>query len=157
MKRRPAVAVVAAGAALALALAGCGGSKSTKTASATPADNAGGGQVFNPSDKKGGTLRFAHSGDWDSLDPADTYYGYSWDFIRLYGRSLTMFTPKPGADGNKLIPDLAESLGQPSDGAKTWTYKIKKNIKYEDGSVVTSKDIKYAVERSLDKDSYPNG
>src|SRR5262249_8783330 len=91
------------------------------------------------------------------LDPADTYYGYSWDFIRLYGRSLTMFAPKPGADGNKLIPDLAESLGQPSDGAKTWTYKIKKGIKYEDGSVVTSKDIKYGGERSLDKDTYPNG
>ena len=22
----------------------------------------------------------ANSGDWDSLDPADTYYAYSWDF-----------------------------------------------------------------------------
>ena len=33
--------------------------------------------VVNPSDKKGGTLKFANSGDWDSLDPGETYYGYS--------------------------------------------------------------------------------
>ena len=25
----------------------------------------------------------ANSGDWDSLDPADTYYAYSWNFVRL--------------------------------------------------------------------------
>jgi peptide/nickel transport system substrate-binding protein len=159
MKRRPAAAAVAACVALALALAGCGSSKkSTESGSTTTAAyNAGVGKVFNPSTKKGGTLRFAHSGDFDSLDPADTYYGYSWDFVRLYGRALTMFAPKPGADGNKLIPDLAESLGVPSDGAMTWTYKIKKGIKFEDGSPVTSKDVKYGVERSLDKDTFVNG
>ena len=38
------------------------------------------GKVVNPSDKKGGTLKFANSGDWDSLDPGDTYYGFSWNF-----------------------------------------------------------------------------
>ena len=50
--------------------------------------NAAVGHVYNPSTKKGGTLRFASTGDWDSLDPADTYYGFSWDFIRCTaGRS----------------------------------------------------------------------
>jgi len=113
--------------------------------------------VFNPSDAKGGTLRMANSGDWDSLDPADTYYAYSWDFVRLYGRSLVMFAASPGAEGTKLVPDLAEALGVPSDDAKTWTYKLKPNIKFEDGTPVTSKDVKYGVERSLDKDTFPNG
>jgi peptide/nickel transport system substrate-binding protein len=119
--------------------------------------NAAVGKVFNASDKKGGTLRIAHSGDWDSLDPADTYYGYSWDFIRLYGRALVMFSPKPGPDGTKLVPDLAESLGQSSDGAKTWTYKLRKGLKFEDGTPITSKDVKYGVERSLDKDTFTQG
>jgi peptide/nickel transport system substrate-binding protein len=160
MKRRPAVAAVAAGAALALALAGCSGTKSNNsggTSTTTAQYNAAIGKVFNPSTKKGGTLRFAHSGDFDSLDPADTYYGYSWDFIRLYGRSLVMFAPKPGDAGTKLVPDLAETLGVPSDGAKTWTYKIKKGVKFEDGTPVTSKDVKYAVERSLDKQTFTQG
>jgi peptide/nickel transport system substrate-binding protein len=158
MMKRTAAAVVAAG-ALVLGLTACGGTKSTttNTDNASAVYNAAIGKVFNPSTKKGGTLRLAHSGDFDSLDPADTYYGYSWDFIRLYGRSLVMFAPKPGADGLKLVPDLAESLGQASADAKTWTYKLKKGVKYEDGTLITSKDVKYAVERSLDKDVFVNG
>ena len=64
-------------------------------------------------------VRFANQDDWDSLDPADTYYAYAWDFARLYGRSLVMFKSAPGADGATLVPDLAESLGKSSDDAKT--------------------------------------
>ncbi len=160
--RRPAVAAVSIGAALALAISACGGGNNSgnnaNTSNGTAAAyNAGLGKVFNPSDAKGGTLRFANSGDWDSLDPADTYYGYSWDFVRLYGRSLVMFASKPGAESNKLVPDLAESLGTPSDNAKTWTYKLKSGIKFEDGTPVTSKDVKYAVERAVDKQTFPQG
>jgi peptide/nickel transport system substrate-binding protein len=161
--RRPAVAAVAVGTALAMAITACGGggdssSNNNNNGNAATAEfNAGVGKVFKPSDAKGGTLRFAHGSDFDSLDPADTYYGYSWDFIRFYGRALTMFSTKPGAEGNKLVPDLAESLGTSSDNAKTWTYKLKSGIKFEDGSPVTSKDVKYAVERSLDKEVFTQG
>jgi peptide/nickel transport system substrate-binding protein len=45
----------------------------------------------------------------------------------------------------------------PSDNAKTWTYKLRTGVKFEDGTPVTSKDVKYAVERTLDKDTFPNG
>jgi peptide/nickel transport system substrate-binding protein len=161
--RRPAVAAVAIGTALALGMTACGGGNESNNNNNGNANanavayNAGVGKVFKPSDAKGGTIRYANSGDWDSLDPADMYYGYAWDFVRYYGRSLVMFQSKPGADGNKLVPDLAESLGTPSDDAKTWTYKIRSGIKYDDGSPVTTKDIKYAVERALDKDTFPNG
>jgi peptide/nickel transport system substrate-binding protein len=159
MRRRPVTGVVALGASLALALAACGGSntssQSGSNGSSSPTYNAGVDKVFNPSSTKGGTLRMAHSGDWDSLDGADTYYGYSWDFFRLYGRTLTTFAPAPGE--SKLVPDLAESLGVPSDNSKTWTYKIRTGVKFEDGTPVTSKDVKYAVERTLDKDTFPNG
>jgi peptide/nickel transport system substrate-binding protein len=165
MKRQRTAAAVAGAAIIAVALTACGGSSSGGSGASASgsgggsaaAFNAGVGKVFDASDVKGGTLRFANSGDWDSLDPADTYYGYSWNFVRLYGRSLTMFASAPGADGAKLVPDLAQTLGVPSDGAKTWTYKLRTGVKFEDGVAVTSKDVKYAVERSLDKDTYPNG
>lgn len=39
-------------------------------------------------------------------------------------------------------------MGKASDGGKTWTYKLRKGVKYEDGTEVTSQDVKYAVERS---------
>jgi peptide/nickel transport system substrate-binding protein len=161
MKSKRTVVAIAVGASLTLALGACGGGSSGggggTGSAATPAQNAGVGKVYNPSDVKGGTLRFANSGDFDSLDPADTYYAYSWDFIRMYGRALTMMQSAPGADGAKVVPDLAESLGVSSDDAKIWTYKIRKGVKFEDGTPVTSKDVKYGVERSLDKVTFPDG
>ena len=99
----------------------------------------------------------ANSGDWDSLDPADTYYAYSWNFVRLYGRSLMMFKSAPGAEGATLVPDLAESPGTPNADSTQWTYTLRQGVKFEDGTPVTSKDVKYAVERSLDKTTFPNG
>ncbi len=136
-----------------------GGSSSTSTPSSNTSSIKGQndalGKVFQASDTKGGTLRMANTGDWDSLDPADTYYAYSWNFIRNYGRSLTVFKSGPGTP--VVVPDLATSLGKPSNGNKTWTYTLRKGVKYEDGTVVTSKDVKYAVERSLDKTTFPNG
>jgi peptide/nickel transport system substrate-binding protein len=151
--RRVAAAAVIAVAAL--ALAACGGGSSGGSSSSGGGSDAGG--VHNVSDVAGGTIRYANSGDWDSLDPADTYYSYSWNFARLYSRALVMFKSAPGAEGATLVPDLAESLGKPSDDAKTWTYTLRQGVKFEDGTPVTSKDVKYAVERSLDKTTFPNG
>jgi peptide/nickel transport system substrate-binding protein len=160
MKRRPAIAALAAATAFALALTGCGNSTSNKSSSsnsATPKFNAALSAVFNPSTKKGGTITYGNAGDWDNLDPADMYYGYAWNFVRYYGRSLVMFKPAPGNAGTQLIPDLATSLGQSSDGGKTWTYHIRPGLKYSDGTTITTKDIKYDVERTLDKTVFPNG
>src|SRR4051794_34694089 len=109
MKRTRTVAVLASTTALALGLGACGGgnSNSSSGSGTSSTANAGVGKVFNASDKKGGTLRYANSADWDSLDPADTYYGYSWNFIRNYGRTLTVFKSAPGSEGAKLVGDLA--------------------------------------------------
>ncbi|MFD1520235.1 ABC transporter substrate-binding protein [Pseudonocardia yunnanensis] len=151
--RRVAAAAVIAVAAL--ALAACGGGSSGGSSSSGAGNDAGG--VHNVSDVTGGTIRYANGGDWDSLDPGDTYYSYSWNFARLYVRSLVMFKSAPGKEGATLVPDLAESLGKPSDDSKTWTYTLRQGVKFEDGTPVTSKDVKYAVERTLDKTTFPNG
>jgi len=122
MKKRL-VTAVAIATALTLGMTACSKSPSTSTnnAPATPAFNAAIGHVYNASDHKGGIVKMAISSDWDSIDPGDTYYGLSWNLVRLYGRALTMFKPAPGAEGNTLTGDLAEGLGVPSDGGKTWT------------------------------------
>ncbi|HET6737829.1 MAG TPA: ABC transporter substrate-binding protein [Kribbella sp.] len=153
----------AVSAAVALSLVACGGPKASSGGSggsggsAKPEYNAAVGKVFNPSDKKGGTLRMAITEKYDSTDPGDTYYGLSWNLLRNYARPLMTFKAAPGKEGGKLVPDLAEAAGVPSDDAKTWTYKIRKGVKFEDGTPVTSKDVKYAVARSLDKDTLKNG
>jgi peptide/nickel transport system substrate-binding protein len=161
MNRRIVTATVAVSAALALGLAACKGASPAPTASGgnntTPAFNAAIGQIFDPSTKKGGVVKMANAGDWDSLDTGDTYYAFSWDFARLYARSLVMFKPGPGAASDTVVPDLADSLGVPSDGAKTYTYHLRSGLKFDDGSPITSADVKYAVERSTDKTVFPDG
>lgn len=165
MRRKHALAG-AATAALALVLSACGGggggtpqqpAQSASGGAAQPAFDAALTQVFNPSTKKGGTLKAAHSADWDSLDPGDTYYGYSFNFGRYYWRTLTTYKTGPGPDGNTVVPDLAEGLGEPSADGKTWTYKLRSGLKFEDGSPITAKDVAYAVARSYDKKRFPHG
>src|SRR5215212_9849181 len=152
----------ALGVTAALVVSACGGGGGTSNQgsgnqSGTAAFNAASSSVVNPSETKGGSLKFANQGDWDSLDPGETYYAYSWNFARLYGRSLMMFKSGVGKDGNQLVPDLAEAAGQVSDGGKTWTYKLRQGVKFEDGTEVTSADVKYDVLRSTDKATFPNG
>lgn len=79
------------------------------------------------------------------------------NFSRLYARALVTFKPAPGKEGLKIVPDLATSLGKASPDAKTWTYHIRKGVKFEDGSVITSKDVKYAVERTFAREALSNG
>lgn len=159
------VMVVATAAALALGLSACAGSQTPGTSSsgggggagAAPAADAALNAVVRPSDKKGGTLRFGITSDWDSVDTGDTYYGLSWDFLRNYARTLVAFKAAPGNQGNQLVGDLATGLGKPSADNKTWTYTLRDGIKFEDGTPITSKDVAYGVARQLDKNTFPNG
>jgi peptide/nickel transport system substrate-binding protein len=145
----------AAGAiALSMGLAACGGGNGSGSGSSGGGGvkfDAGSTGIVNPSDKKGGVLKMGMSDDFDSTDPGNTYYAFGNDFIRVYSRMLMTYASKPGVEGNKAVPDLAEAPGVPSDGNKTWTYKLKKGIKYEDGSEVKAADIKYAVARTFDR------
>jgi peptide/nickel transport system substrate-binding protein len=159
MKKRL-VTAAAMSAVLALGLGACGGGTEDDgddNSTVTPEFDAANGQIFNPSDEPGGTLRYAISEDWDSVDPGDTYYALSWNLLRLYGRTLTMFNPVPGPGSADVVPDLAEDLGEASDGGRTWTYTLKEGLTYEDGTPITSQDIKYAVMRSIPKDVLVNG
>jgi peptide/nickel transport system substrate-binding protein len=152
-------AAVALAAVAALGLSACGSSSDGGGGGGAPKlDNSAIGNIANPSDAKGGTLKFGLAGEWgDTVDPGETYYGYSWDMLRNYARTLVVFKSEPGKAGLELTPDLAEDLGKSSDGGKTWTYTLKPGLKFEDGSPITSKDVKYAVLRSTDKKTFPNG
>ncbi|MFE2887879.1 MULTISPECIES: ABC transporter substrate-binding protein [unclassified Streptomyces] len=148
--RRSALAAVAAIGSATLLMAGCSKADDSKSDNGTKAAgaNAATKDVVNASTHKGGTVTYELSDVPDSFDPGNTYYAYMYNFSRLYARPLMTFEPGPGSKGNTLVPDLAASKGVSSDGGKTWTYKLRSGLKYQDGSAITSKDVKYAVERS---------
>ncbi|MEU2021173.1 ABC transporter substrate-binding protein [Streptomyces sp. NPDC016469] len=152
MQNKKTAALIAVAIAVSLAATGCskdsdgGGGKGGGGGNAKA--DAGLTSIVNPSTKKGGTVTYEHSSGPDSLDPGNTYYGWVQNFSRLYARSLVTFQPAAGKDSLKVVPDLATGLGKASADAKTWTYTLRKGVKFEDGSEITSQDVKYAVERS---------
>ncbi|MYQ88776.1 MULTISPECIES: ABC transporter substrate-binding protein [unclassified Streptomyces] len=128
-----AVLVVAAGAAA------CG-----------PKDNKGGDSGSGAAGKpaKGGTLTVLNSKPQEDFDPARLYTSGGGNVPSLVFRTLTTRN-RDGAAGAKVVPDLATDLGTPSKNATVWTYTLKDGLKYEDGTAITSADIKYGIERSF--------
>ena len=162
---RRAAQFAALGAAAALALAACGGSGGGGGGSASPSNssssasgfNAAASAVVNASDKTGGTLKLAAASDCDSYDPARTYYAYCWDLQRLFTRTLMAFASAPGTAGTSVVPDMATGPGESNADKTQWTYHLQSGLKYSDGSAITTKDIKYAVERLFASDVINGG
>jgi peptide/nickel transport system substrate-binding protein len=150
VKTRRVTAAVASVLALSLGAAACGGGggKDDNTSGGSAKKDAALDAIVNVSNKKGGSVTLQDSDVPDSLDPGNTYYGFVQNFSRLYARTLVTFKPAAGKAGLQVVPDLAESLGTPSTDAKTWTYKLRAGLKFDDGTPITSKDVKYAIERS---------
>ena len=163
MRRRRTLGLAAIGVAAAITLAACSssggssGSSSSGSSGSKPSYNSGLTSIVNPSTKKGGTLTYDWRSAPDSFDPGNTYYAADWDFARNYSETLMGFKNCPGACGRTLIPALATAPGVVGDNGLTWTYHIRSGVKFQDGTAVTSSDIKYAVERTFDRGVLANG
>jgi len=114
-------------------------------------------EVVRPSDRRGGVLRLVTSADVDSLDPARTYYVWCWLLQRTLQRTVMAFAPEPGPAGLRVVPDLALAPGRTEDDGLTWTYSLRRGVRFEDGTEVTAHEVKYAVERVFAQDVLPGG
>ncbi|WP_327172368.1 ABC transporter substrate-binding protein [Streptomyces sp. NBC_01336] len=135
------VAAAAAVLAVAAGAAACGPEGSSKGSDDTS------GAAGAP--KKGGTLTVLNSSPQEDFDPARLYTSGGGNVPSLVFRTLTTRNREDGAAGSKVVPDLATDLGTPSRNATVWTYTLKDDLKYEDGTAITSADIKYGIERSF--------
>ncbi|MFI1840110.1 caspase, EACC1-associated type [Streptomyces olivaceoviridis] len=119
--------------------------------------NAASNGIVNASKTRGGTLKFVSRQDAASWDPQRGYYGYEWNFARYYTRQLVTYAPEPGAKSTRLMGDLATSTAKISDDRRTYTYRLRDGVTWEDGSEVTSADVKYGIERLWAKDVITGG
>lgn len=67
--------------------------------------------------------------------------------LRTVYSSLVKRTPE-----NEIVGDLAESWESSEDGI-TWTFQLKKGVKFHNGKELTSKDVKASYDRLLNKDN----
>ncbi|MFD7882799.1 ABC transporter substrate-binding protein [Streptomyces bauhiniae] len=132
------VAAASVGLVVAAGAAACG-----------PEDNDAKGAGGDSTPHKGGTLTVLNAEAQTDFDPARLYTSGGGNVPSLVFRTLTTRNRENGAEGAKVVPDLATDTGRPNKDATVWTYTLKEGLKYEDGTPITSADIKYGIERSF--------
>jgi peptide/nickel transport system substrate-binding protein len=134
-RRRGLLAIASAG-VLAASLAACGGDDG---------DNGGGGGAA-----QGESYILGTTDTVTALDPAGSYdLGSSTLEYNLY---QTLMTVPPNS--NEIVGDAAESCEY--DDPQTLTCTLKEGLKFSNGNDLTSSDVKYSFERSIQIQD-PNG
>jgi len=134
--------------ALSLVVAACGGS-SKNEGTKNPGSTQSNGTKPTANAKTGGKLTVLWDGDVDFIDCGETYYQMGNFICTATQKQLYSYKPD---DGKNMVPDLADGPPQISEDGKTVTVKIKSGVKYSppyDDHTVTSKDVKYAIERGF--------
>jgi peptide/nickel transport system substrate-binding protein len=91
----------------------------------------------------GGALRFGRAVDSDNLDPVTNDGNVNiWYFMSIYDQLVRV-----GPDGISLVPGLAESWDVSDDGL-TYTFNLRPNVLFSDGTPMTSADVLYSWVRA---------
>jgi peptide/nickel transport system substrate-binding protein len=92
-----------------------------------------------------GHLKIALTGSLNTLDPAKSKTGDEYIYMFLVFNGLTML------DRNMTLqPDLALKWESSGD-VKTWTFYLRKGVKFHNGREMTAEDVAFTIERILDK------
>ncbi len=95
---------------------------------------------LSPASVNAQTLTIGVRGGPDSIDPHFTATGTHAEALKHIFDTLTW-----SGDGLEVQPRLAESW-KPLD-ATTWEFKLRKGVKFHDGSDFTAEDVKFSIER----------
>ncbi|MDQ3859287.1 MAG: ABC transporter substrate-binding protein [Actinomycetota bacterium] len=128
---------------LATVLAACGGNGGGG-GGGNQAETGVGGATGTTAVKQGGTLRIASIAPANPLDPVAmvdlasyAIVAQSYEFLAYSGSNL------------KLTPGLAESW-KPNEDGSAWTFTIRRGVKWQDGSPLTTADIIASFERNVE-------
>ncbi len=91
-----------------------------------------------------GTIKVALGTTLTQLDPAKTTIGDEYIYVHLVFNGLTRI------DRDLTVkPDIAESWSA-SDELKTWTFKLRTDVKFHHGRTLDAEDVVFTMKRILD-------
>src|SRR4051794_23276511 len=97
---------------------------------------------------RGGTLRLVGSAVVDSVDPALGFDPITEAVIlSITNDGLVAFQRTGGFAGAAIVPDLAVSVPQPTEGGHTYTFQVRSGLTYSDGQPIVASDFRRAIER----------
>lgn len=96
------------------------------------------------------------AGDTDTLDPALSYDTASGEIVQNVYETLIFYD---GIATDKFVPQLATEVpsidnGLVSADGKTWTFNIRKDVKFHAGGDLTPSDVAYSLQRGLLQGGY---
>jgi ABC-type transport system substrate-binding protein/DNA-binding SARP family transcriptional activator/DNA-binding beta-propeller fold protein YncE len=102
---------------------------------------------------RGGTLTIAAArlpgAGSSGIDPADVYEVTTAWANRLVYEGLVSLRYADGQDVQALVPSLATRLPLPSDGGRTYTFELRRGIRYSTGAEVRATDLARGVQRAV--------
>ena len=78
------------------------------------------------------------------IDPSNAYDFYTWEVLNNIMEGLVKY--KPGT--LEIEPALAEKW-EVSEDSKVWTFYLRKDLKFADGTPLTAKDVVRSIERVM--------
>lgn len=96
---------------------------------------------------RGGTMRLLARSAAGTLDPHINYTSQGWQMYQPIYDGLVTFRKAEGMDGFTVVADLAEAMPDVSEDGKTFTFKLRKGIKFSDGQEVGVKDVVASFQR----------
>ena len=103
----------------------------------------------------GGTLKLLASTAGGTLDPQVNYTLQYWQLYQATYDGLVSFKKVSGAASFEVVPDLATSMPKVTNHGKTYTFTLRRGIKFSNGQPVTVADVQASLRRIF-KVSNPN-
>ena len=97
------------------------------------------------------TLIMAHGGEMQSLDPVFSYDGVTQGMMMNVYDTLLKFN---GSSMNEFLPSLSTQVPTVENGlisrdGLTYTFPIRKGVKFHDGTEMTPEDVRYSILRFI--------
>ena len=97
--------------------------------------------------KTGGILKFVVPDEPPSFDGhKETTFALIHPIAPFYSTLIRVNPENPAAPGD-FVCDLCAEMPEPEDGGKSYTFKIRKDVKFHDGSALTAKDVHATFQR----------
>jgi len=94
-----------------------------------------------------GVIKLGSTARCDSLDPSQSFDPWCGVVLRTYTRNLMSFAGSAGSDGLQVQPDLAAQTPDVSPDGSVWTFTLRNDVRWDDGTSVTVQDVRQSIER----------
>jgi peptide/nickel transport system substrate-binding protein len=84
-----------------------------------------------------------------SFDPTLQFHEFQPRVAPMTNDGLVGFRRVGGRHGDEIVPDLATALPTLSDGGRTYTFHLRRGIRYSTGQFVRAGDIRRGIERAV--------